>query len=157
MHDFDPEKDLQIERLMNGNPQAIWRCWEEPDLFKRWFTPPPVEVAEVDYDLRPGGRSYVVMKMPDGSLMPSEGCFLVADRYKRLIFTDAVMKGFRPAETTFMTADIELTPKDGGTLYRVHVMHASAAQKDEHEKMGFHDGWGTTLRQLDELVATVDA
>ena len=46
--DFDSERDLRIEKFMKARPETIWRCWEEPDLFKRWFTPPPVKVTEVE-------------------------------------------------------------------------------------------------------------
>ncbi|SHG86471.1 SRPBCC domain-containing protein [Marivita hallyeonensis] len=151
---FNADTDLKTERLMKAAPETIWRCWEEPELFKQWFVPPPVEVTEVENDLRPGGRAFNVMKLPDGTLMENDGCFLLAEPHSRLVFTDGCLTGFRPTpEPAFMTADVRLIPKDGGTLYSAAVMHSDAAKKAEHEKMGFHDGWGTTLRQLDELTA----
>ena len=149
---FNPDTDLKIERLINAVPETIWRCWAEPELFKQWFVPHPVEVTEVDNDLRPGGRAFNVMKLPDGTLMENDGCFLLADRYSRLVFTDGVLSGFRPSPNpAFMTADIRLIPQDGGTLYAAHVMHSDSKKRDEHEKMGFFDGWGTTLEQLAAL------
>lgn len=150
---FNPDTDLKIERLMKATPETIWRCWAEPDLFKQWFVPPPVEVTEVENDLRPGGRAFNVMKLPDGTLMENDGCFLLAERHRRLVFSDAVRSGFRPAPNAgFMTADVRLIPQEGGTLYQAHVMHFDAEKRLEHEKMGFHEGWGTTLDQLAELV-----
>lgn len=151
----NPETDLLIERRMRAAPETVWRCWEEPDLFRAWFTPPPVEVTDVDNELVPGGRAYVVMKLPDGTLMPSDGAFVHVERHRRLVFTDTMLRGFRPAPAPFMTADVTLTPADGGTLYRAHVMHADADARRRHEEMGFHDGWGTTLEQLDRLSATL--
>lgn len=155
MTGFDPERDLRIERLMKAAPKAIWRCWEEPDLLRRWFTPPPVEVVELHHDLRPGGQACVVMKLPDGTLMPNDGSFLLVERHRRLVFTDALLAGFRPSGAGFMTADTRLEPKDGGTLYSAHVMHATPEARAEHEQMGFHDGWGTTFEQLDALAASL--
>ena len=32
------------------------------------------------------------------------------------------------------------------------VMHCDSAKRDEHEKMGFFDSWGTTLEQMVALV-----
>lgn len=151
---FNPETDLKIERLMKAAPETIWRCWEEPDLFKQWFVPLPVEVTDVENDLRAGGRAFNVMKLPDGTLIENDGCFLLADRHARLVFTDGCLPGFRPSPNpAFMTADVRLIPQDGETLYSAHVMHSDANKREEHEKMGFHEGWGTTLRQLDELTA----
>ena len=74
---FEPETDLRIEKFMRARPETIWRCWEEPELFKQWFTPPDVEVTEVDNMLAPDGRSYVTMRRPEGSFVPVEGCFIL--------------------------------------------------------------------------------
>ena len=152
---FDPERDLRIDRPMRASPEAIWRCWTDEALFEQWFTPPPVKVVSRDYDFQPGGRCHVVMKLPDGTLMPSDGCFLLVEPCRRLIFGDALTAGFRPGAQPFMTADIRLTPTEGGTHYAVHVMHVDAEGRKAHEKMGFHDGWGTTMALLDELAAAL--
>lgn len=157
MAEFNAETDLQIERLIGARPETIWRCWAEPDLFKQWFTPPTVEVTDCEHVLEPGGRSYTVMKLPDGTEMPMEGCFIAADFPKRLLYTDAMGPGFRPLESGFMTVEVTLTPKDGGTLYHAHVMHASAEQRSQHLEMGFEEGWGTTFGQLDELAQRLEA
>ncbi len=155
---INPDLDLTIDRVIGGSPETIWRCWSEPDLFRRWFTPPGVDVVEVENDLRPGGRAYNVMRLPDGTLMPNDGCFLLAEPFTRLVFTDGFRAGFRPAnDPAFLVADIRLTPVEGGTLYAAHVMHSEASKREAHEEMGFHDGWGTTLAQLDALVQEVGA
>jgi uncharacterized protein YndB with AHSA1/START domain len=31
-------------------------------------------------------------------------------------------------------------------------MHKNRADRDTHEKLGFHDGWGTVAAQLAQLV-----
>ena len=86
-------------------------------------------MTEVENDLRPGGRAFNVMKLPDGTLMENDGCFLLADKYSRLVFTDGVLPGFRPASTpAFMTADVRLIPQDSGTLYHALVMHSDSGK-----------------------------
>lgn len=155
MTDFDADLDLKLERLIRATPETIWRCWTEPDLFAQWYVPKPVEVVEVNNDLKPGGRSSPTMKLPDGTVFPGEGCFLLIEPMRRIVITDALTVGFRPAATPFMTADITLTPADGGTLYAAHVMHPDAEARKKHEAMGFKDGWSTALEQLDALVQTL--
>lgn len=157
MSKFDPERDLQIERLIPARAETIWRCWSEPELFKQWFTPAPVEVVEVQNDLHSGGRAYNVMKLPDGTLMHNDGCFLLVEPFSRLVFTDGCLAGFRPsADPAFMVADIHLKPEsDGHTLYSAHVMHSSPEKRIEHEGFGFAEGWGTSLSQLADLVKTL--
>ncbi|PVA07141.1 SRPBCC family protein [Thalassorhabdomicrobium marinisediminis] len=152
---FDPARDLQLEQHIKARPETIWRCWAEPELFKQWFTPKPVEVTRVDNDLRPGGRAFTEMKLPDGTLMPNDGCFVLVEAPRLIVMTDSMTQGFRPTGQGFMTAIITLTPDDAGTLYRVQVLHAEPDARERHEKMGFHDGWGTTARQLADLAASL--
>jgi hypothetical protein len=35
-------------------------------------------------------------------------------------------------------------------------MHRNAADRETHEKMGFHEGWGTCADQLGEVAAGLD-
>ncbi len=155
MPEFNPETDLQTERLIHAKPEIIWRCWAEPELFKVWFTPPGVDVVSCENVLEPGGRAFNVMRLPDGNEMPNDGSFIHVELHRRLVYTDGLLAGFRPQPTIFMVVDLTLTPKDGGTLYHAHIMHATAEARDQHEAMGFEDGWGTTLAQLDALAATL--
>lgn len=153
--DFNPETDLRIERWIRATQETLWRCWAEPELFRQWFTPKPVEVIAAENDLRSGGRSFNVMRLPDGTEIRNEGCFVYAEKAKRLVFTDAMEAGFRPKAQPFMCCDLRLIPQDGGTLYACHVMHPSAADKARHEEMGFFDGWATALAQLDAVATSV--
>ena len=153
---FNPDTDLQIERLMKARPETLWRCWEEPDLFRQWFTPGEVEVSACDLDLRAGGRFYTQMRLPDGTVMDNDGVFLLVERHRRMVSTDSHTAGFRPAGTPFMTVDATLTPVDGGTLYHAHIMHIDSASRQQHVDMGFEGGWGTTFRQLEELAQSLE-
>ena len=44
---------------------------------------------------------------------------------------------------------------DGTTRYTARVQHWSAEDRDAHETMGFHAGWGQCADQLAALVATL--
>ena len=66
-----------------------------------------------------------------------------------------MLPGFRPAPDCFMVADVRLIPQQGGTLYLAHVMHRTSEQRAKHEEMGFAEGWGITLDQLDRLAQSL--
>lgn len=156
MTDFNPETDLFIERHIKARPETIWRCWTDPELFARWFAPDPVKVSDVDYDFRPGGNANLTMTLPDGTVMPLKGCVLEAEPARRLVTTDSMTGGYRPAAEPFITAIIEIVPEEGGTHYKATVLHNTAEAKKRHEEMGFFDGWGTVFRQLDELAQSLE-
>ena len=49
---------------------------------------------------------------------------------------------------------VELTFEDvgGKTKYTARVHHWTTADREEHEKMGFHQGWSVCTEQLAALV-----
>jgi uncharacterized protein YndB with AHSA1/START domain len=71
---------------------------------------------------------------------------------ERIVFTNCLLAGWRPAQRGFMSAAITFADHADGTEYTAHAMHKNRADRDTHEKMGFHDGWGTVIEQLARLV-----
>jgi uncharacterized protein YndB with AHSA1/START domain len=79
------------------------------------------------------------------------GCFLAVDEFERIVFTDALIAGWRPAEASFMTAVITMNDHADGTEYTAMALHRNIVDREQHEQLGFHHGWGTVTRQLAEL------
>ena len=52
-----------------------------------------------------------------------------------------------------MTVIVTLEDVDGKTRYTARVRHWTAADREAHEKMGFHEGWGRCADQLAALAA----
>lgn len=148
----DPELDLILEREVDVAPELVWKAWTEAEHLKKWFVPRPWTIAECRVDLRPGGEYFTIMRSPDGDEFPNSGCYLVIEPGRRLVFTDALLPGFRPAPEPFFTAEITIEAIEGGTRYRARAMHRDQEGRDRHEAMGFHEGWGTCFDQLVELV-----
>lgn len=74
--------------------------------------------------------------------------FLEIVPLERIVVTDALEPGFRPAALRFFAAVITMEDHDGGTKYTARAMHKDDADRETHEKMGFYEGWGTNIEQL---------
>jgi len=111
------------------------------------------DLISSDMAARPGG-AFVTRISEDGKAFGPHlsACFLAVDPQERLVFTNALTGGWRPAESPFMTAVITLRDHPEGTEYHAHVMHKDPADRTLHETLGFHDGWGTVAAQLAALV-----
>jgi uncharacterized protein YndB with AHSA1/START domain len=107
-------------------------------------------------DLRPGGGFLTQMSENGTDFTPHmNACFLAVDDLERIVFSNALVGGWRPAEQhypTAMTAIITLRDHPAGTDYVAHVMHKNDADRDTHKEMGFYDDWGTVAEQLAKLV-----
>lgn len=152
---LDPESDLEITRLIPAPRDRVWACWSDPERLRKWWAPKPIMVDSLGFEFRTGGDFSVTMKAPDGTLYPGSGCFLEIEEKSRIVFTDAVSAGWRPAAAPFMSAIITFADEDGGTRYTAHVLHPTAEARKRHEEMGFADGWGTCIGQLADLAQSI--
>ncbi|MGU3521911.1 SRPBCC family protein [Enterobacteriaceae bacterium C23F] len=145
---LDPNTDLKLERVVDAPRDLLWTCWTTPEHIKRFFIPAPHKVTECDIDLRIGGRFNTVFDV-DGQEMRNQGVFLEIDPSRKLVFTDGYTEGWKPAVDPFMTAILLLEDAgEGKTRYTAIARHATAEKREQHEQMGFHEGWGIVLDQL---------
>jgi uncharacterized protein YndB with AHSA1/START domain len=147
------DRDLVLTRLINAAPEKVFRAWTEPELIKQWFAPLPWTTPLAETDVRPGGSSLIVMRSPDGIDYPNRGVYLEVEKNKRLVFTDAYTTAWEPSEKPFMTVILTFEDLGGKTKYTALVRQWTVADREEHEKMGFHTGWGQCTDQLETLVS----
>jgi uncharacterized protein YndB with AHSA1/START domain len=156
--------DLVLERILDAPRDLVWQAQTRPEHLKHWFAPKPYEISEAEIDLRPGGIFRIRMIGPDGfdTGHGGAGCVLEVVEGEKFVWTNALSPGYRPAqmgegcESFPMTAVITLADAgDGKTLYRAIALHKNTADKETHEKMGFHEGWGTVATQLEEFARSL--
>jgi len=150
------DRELVLDRLIDAPRQAVWRCWTEPELLRQWFAPKPWTTPKVEIDLKVGGASNFTMADPDGNEYPNQGIYLEVVPGERLVTTDAMTAGFKPIEgIPFMVATIELCDEGGKTRYTATARHWTKEAREQHEKMGFHEGWGQCADQLEALAKSL--
>ena len=144
----DPKLDLVLERVVDVPLELVWAAWTKPEHMVNWFAPLPWTTTHCEIDLRPGGILHFIMRSPEGKDFPNTGCILEVAPNKRLVWTDALLPGYRPSEKPFFTAVIALETVGKETRYTATDIHRDEAGRKQHEEMGFHTGWGTCLDQL---------
>jgi uncharacterized protein YndB with AHSA1/START domain len=146
------DRDLVLTRVINAPPEKVYKAWTDPELLKQWFAPLPYTTPVAELDVRPGGSSLVVMRSPDGHDIQNPGVYLEVVENARLVFTNAYTKAWEPSEKPFMTVILTFENQGGKTKYTALVRHWTLADRQAHESMGFHKGWGRCADQLAALV-----
>ncbi|MBY8849384.1 SRPBCC domain-containing protein [Saccharothrix longispora] len=148
---MNPDLDLRIERVVHAPRKVVWDAWTDPARLARWWTPAPTACRVDRLEVRPGG-AFITRMSDDGvTFVPHvDACFLLVEEFERIVFTNAVDSGWRPAtpDPVAMTAEITLDDHADGTDYRITVRHGDPAARDRHAELGFAEGWGTVADQL---------
>jgi uncharacterized protein YndB with AHSA1/START domain len=140
--------DLQVERVYDAAPEAVFDAFTDPEAQKELYADAPDWVVRSECDLRAGGRWTIEFGPPDGTPSREFCVFEVVERPKLLIYTSTMTMpdGFSLETRTHVTFDAA----DGQT--RVTVVQSgfpAAGLRDE-----FTDGWGGILDGLGRVVAT---
>lgn len=158
MTQFPTERELVLVKSLRASRASVWRCWTDPELVRLWFAPAPYSVKSAELDVRAGGVSVITMQSPEGQLTPGGGVYLEVVEGRKLVFTDAFSSGWEPKDgAPFMVASVTLEDEGDGTLYTARARHWSEEAARQHEKMGFHDGWGLCATQLETLAQSLDS
>lgn len=147
------DRELVLARLFDAPRAKVFRAWAEPELLKQWWAPRPWATPRAEIDLRPGGVGRITMRSPEGQEFPYPGVYLEVVRNERIVLTDAYTEAWVPSEKPFMTVIVTFEDMGGKTRYTARVRHWTVADREAHEKMGFHQGWGQCADQLGALVA----
>ncbi|SFD47474.1 Uncharacterized conserved protein YndB, AHSA1/START domain [Cupriavidus sp. OV038] len=145
-------RDLVISRVLRAPRSALWRAWSDPALLKEWWCPKPWTTEVLAFDLQPGGAFHTIMRGPDGGVSDNPGSFLEVVPQSRLVMRSMLTGGWRPAKPWLgFTAIITMADEGTGSRYTATVMHPDDETRDQHEKLGFFDGWNTCITQLDDF------
>ncbi len=150
---LDPNRDLQLTRLLNAPREKVYRCWTEAEHLVKWFAPKPWSTPFAKLDVRPGGASIITMRSPEGQDFPNRGVYLEVVPNEKLVFTDAFSEAWIPSAKPFMAVTLTFADEGGKTRYIATARHWSLEDKEAHEKMGFSEGWGTCAAQLEVAAA----
>jgi uncharacterized protein YndB with AHSA1/START domain len=142
---------LVITRDIPAPPDRVFRAWTTQ--LSQWWGPHGMTTPFCEMDLRPGGIFRTVMRAPDGAEYLTKGVFLEIVPNERIVFTDAFGPGWVPDPDAFFTAIISFDPLPGGkTKYTARALHWTVCNREKHDKLGFHQGWGESLDRLAALV-----
>lgn len=145
-------RDLILTRIIDAPPEKIFEAWTKPELMQQWFAPKPYTTTVVHNEVVPGGSCLIVMKSPEGQEIPCPSVYLEVVKNERIVSTDAFTKAWEPAEKPFMTVILTFEDQGGKTKYTARCRHWTIADREAHEKMGFHEGWAICAEQLATLV-----
>lgn len=147
--------ELSVSRFIAAPPEKVWQVLTERQ--DEWWCPAPWRNETKVLERKSGGRWFGVMHGPDGEEMPNDGLILHWEEGRRFVGTDAVqiVDGEYVPAPAFMIGTWAIEPASEygveGTRYTASARHWSEEACQQHEEMGFVEGWKVCADQLAAL------
>ncbi len=147
-----PDKvcDLSLTRMLSAPPSLVWAAFTQPRHLMRWWAPEPLRLETCEVELCAGGGFHTLMRSPAGERFDDLACFLEVAPHERLVWTDALQPGMRPAAAAGKTTGLALQPRGTGSEICLTVLWPGPETKASQDAIIYEFGLG---RSLDQLVA----
>jgi len=142
---------ILIERWFDAPRHLVWKATTTPELVKRWYAPPCVEMVSCEMDLRVGGAWRIVLRTPTHGDAAMHGVYREIAAPARLVQT-MIYEPYPDAVATETAAYVEEGPR---TKLVLEIVHATFAARDGHVGAGMEQGMRQAHDQLDALAASL--
>jgi uncharacterized protein YndB with AHSA1/START domain len=146
-----PGDELTITRVINAPRELVFKAWTDVQMLAAWWGPTGFTSPVCEIDVKPGGRIYIEMKGPDGTLYPMDGEFHEIVAPGKLVFTSAALD--KNNKRLFEVRNtVTLTEENGKTKLSLHVKVSNIRSEGEHFLKGMNEGWSQSIERLVNLV-----
>lgn len=157
---YPTEIDIVMTRVFKAPRALLFRLWSEPEHVKQWWGPEGFINHQVEIDFQVGGRFFVSMAAPDGTLYPCEGIYteIVAD--ERIVYQghadiDHPCGAGLPPQAIVSVSFKDEPQTDGHPLTRL-ILHTKLLTPDRTQAAingGYVIGWQGALSRLETEIS----
>lgn len=145
-------QEFVITRDFDAPRELVFKAWTDPKLLARWWGPKGFTNPVCEWDLRPGGKIYDVMRAPNGDEYPMGGEFREIIPPERLVFTSGALGPDGKLLFEFLH-DAAFTEHKGKTKLTLRSKITMTTPEASRYTGGFDKGMNSSLDQLTEMLA----
>ena len=159
--DFTVDKannTIHITREFAADQDLVWDAFTRAEILEQWMAPKPLTVKTREMDFRVGGRWLYAMVSPEKVIGWSLMEFLEIDPKTSFTTRNSFCdENGNPGERglSFSITKHSFEPADGKTTVRIEKKMASLAELEKFVAMGYKDGMGSALSNLDALLSAM--
>ena len=142
------KRTVQIKRTLHYPIDLVWEAWTVPEHIVQWWNPKGSDTTIEKHDFKVGGEWKYSMMMPNGVAFIAEGVYVEIVHHEKI----ASEAAFKP-----MTEGVEIQSlfkaKGDSTEFTFNIIHPTISYRDQQEKMGIQNGWGSVFQRLEEFLS----
>jgi uncharacterized protein YndB with AHSA1/START domain len=142
-------REIVVSRVIEAPRELVFAAFTERDHVEKWWVPKGTQTHE--WEAKPGGLWRYSMPGRNDSMTPYRVKFIEIDKPARLVYDygSDTEGGSEPVRTT-----VTFEPDNGNTKITLHLLFATAAEREQAVKYGAIVGAMQALESLADHLAT---
>jgi uncharacterized protein YndB with AHSA1/START domain len=147
----DVPTELHLRRFFEAPRDLVFAAWTKPEMLAEWWAPEGFTIPRCEFEGKGGGRIYLEMKAPNGTVYPMTG--RVVEFYAPYRFHFIATPLDKDGNAIFETWNsVFLEEKNGGTEVTLDVHVMSMTDAAPMFVRGMKEGWSQSLEKLARLL-----
>ena len=150
-----PAHKVFITREFDAELSLVWDAFTKPEILDQWTAPKPYTAKTKHMNFEVGGRRFYAMVSPDGQEHWSiQKYTAISPKTNFKMYSTFADKDENP-ELPGSEWDHNFSEQNGITKVSITIYNESAERMERMLAMGFTEGYKMTMKNLEELLATL--
>jgi uncharacterized protein YndB with AHSA1/START domain len=148
-------KTVSITKEFAADLSLVWDAYTKPELLDQWWAPKPMTSRTKAMDFKVGGRRFYAMVSPEGQER------WVVQEYRSITpktnfkLFNAFADENENLELPGSDWDLSFSEQDGTTKVHISIYNESLERLERMIELGFREGTAAQLKNLEDLLATL--
>ena len=150
-----PAKTVVVKAEFEAALDLVWDAYTKPELLDQWWAPKPYSSRTKAMDFRVGGRRFYAMVSPGGEESWAVQKYTSITPKTNFKFFNAFADKDENPELPGSDWDLNFSEQDGTTKVSVSIYNESLERLERMIEMGFKEGTMMQLKNLEELLKSL--
>jgi uncharacterized protein YndB with AHSA1/START domain len=158
LFDFTVDKSTKtafINREFAAELSLVWDAFTKQEILDQWWAPKPWTSKTKSMNFEVGGRRFYAMVGPEGQERWSIQKYTSITPKTNFKLLNAFADKDENPELPGSEWDLTFSEQNGTTKVSVTIYNESLARMEKMIEMGFKEGFSMTMKNLEELLATL--
>jgi len=150
-----PAKTVVVKAEFEAALDLVWDAYTKPELLDQWWAPKPYSSRTKAMDFRVGGRRFYAMVSPGGEESWAVQKYTSITPKTNFKFFNAFADKDENPELPGSDWDLNFSEQDGTTKVSVSIYNESLERLERMIEMGFKEGTMMQLKNLEDLLKSL--
>ncbi len=158
LFDFTVDKSTKtvfINREFDAGLSLVWDAFTKQEILDQWVAPKPWVSKTKFMDFKVGGRRFYAMVSPEGQERWSIQKYTSISPKTNFKMSNAFADKDENPELPGSDWDLNFSEQNGTTKVSISIYNESLDRLEKMIEMGFKEGSAMTMKNLEELLATL--